>query len=594
MAITRSRSNGIVVFVLVLIASSAARAQILPPGTTPTRLSTGFVFTESPLYDHHGGVYFEDMHPSGQVATNPSHIVRYDIATGVASVVDSSSGGANGLYYNANGQIVSCDRERRQISLRSAGNVAVVQQPLTASYNGTAFNGPNDLVVDSTGGIYFSDPDYENRHALPEAVYYLSAQGALTRIITGFTHPNGVILSPDGKTFYLAVEGQKFIEAYDVVSPGVITNGRLFARDDVNAQGQTIPGITNGPDGLTIDPAGNIYAAVQNAVWAWNPQGQQLFELSFPEDPTNLDFGGADGRTLFAAAGMSLYSLQLNIVPEPPGIVLVAAGAVIVVIASQIGGRRRKRNQHVARRRLNAAAPWSLRFDPAKTTVQLTPFQTGVFKGGYGVRKSGACDVAAQGLSCVPPKGQCLDVRPRHHCRPIRSDSRCGQRTRNHANQDCRKNCVGRKYCSGDPETSRTTEFGASPGSCPRWPRTLCLFDVRGAQAVSARFQRFGAATGRTPGVCGRERAWPERAVSPAHLRNVFRPAGRGEWQAAAPVPSQSCWLGRRQISSKLIDSRARRRIFCTLTYDLLALASGSNTRGLVSRMNGCPTCFQK
>ena len=251
-------------------------------------------------------------------------------------------------------------------------------------YNGTAFNGPNDLVIDSTGGIYFSDPDYENRHSLPEAVYYLSAQGTLTRLVTGFTHPNGVILSPDGKTFYLAVEGQKFIEAYDVVSPGVIANGRLFARDDVNAQGQTIPGITNGPDGLTIDPAGNIYSAVQNAVWAWNPQGQQLFELSFPEDPTNLDFGGADGRTLFVAAGTSLYSVQLNIVPEPAGIVLMAVGAVMVVMASRLGSWRRKRDQHVARRQLNAAVPWSLRFDPAKTTVQLTPFQTGVFKGGYG------------------------------------------------------------------------------------------------------------------------------------------------------------------------------------------------------------------
>ena len=452
----------------------------MPPGTTPTRLATGFVFTESPLYDHNGGVYFEDVHPSGQVATNPSHIVRYDIATGVATVVDSSSGGANGLYYNANGQIVSCDRERRQISLRSAGNVAVVQQPLTAGYNGTAFNGPNDLVVDSTGGIYFSDPDYENRHALPEAVYYLSAQGALTRLVTGFTHPNGVILSPDGKAFYLAVEGQKFIEAYDVVSPGVIANGRLFARDDVNAQGQTIPGITNGPDGLTIDPAGNIYAAVQNAVWAWNPQGQQLFELSFPEDPTNLDFGGADGRTRFVAAGTSLYSVQLNIVPEPAGIVLIAVGVVTVVMASRLGSWRRQRDQHVARRQLNAAVPWSLRFDPAKTTVQLTPFQTGVFKGGYGVRKSGACDVAAQGLSCVPPKGQCLDVRARHYCRPIRSDSRGGQRTGTHANQDCRKDCVGRKYCSGDPETSRTTEFSAPPGSCPRWPRTLCFFERPG------------------------------------------------------------------------------------------------------------------
>jgi SMP-30/Gluconolactonase/LRE-like region len=167
----------------------------------------------------------------------------------------------------------------------------------------------------------------------------------------------------------------------------VITNGRLFARDDVNAQGQTIPGITNGPDGLTIDPAGNIYSAVQNAVWAWNPQGQQLFELSFPEDPTNLDFGGADGRTLFVTAGTSLYSVQLNIVPEPAGIVLMAVGAVMVVMASQIGRWRRKRDQHIARRRLDTAPLGSFRFDPAKTTGQPAVFQLTVSKGGYGCQK---------------------------------------------------------------------------------------------------------------------------------------------------------------------------------------------------------------
>jgi gluconolactonase len=327
-----------IVAALMLAALPArwTRGDIVLPGTTPIKLSTGYVFTEGPLYDRAGGVYFEDMHPSGQVATNPSHIVRYDIAAGLATVVDPSSGGANGDYLTASGQVVTADRERRQISLRAAGNISTVQQVLAATYNGSRFNGPNDLV------IYFTDPDYENRRALPEAMYYVSPAGAVTRLVSGFSHPNGVILSPDGMTLYLALEGEKRIMAYDVTSPGVLANQRQFARTDVTAAGQTIPGIFNGPDGLTIDPAGNVYGAVQNAVWAWNPVGQQLLQLNFPEDPTNLEFGAADGKTLFVTAGVSLYGVPLNVVPEPMGPGLLVAGTAAWALRRRRRGGDRK------------------------------------------------------------------------------------------------------------------------------------------------------------------------------------------------------------------------------------------------------------
>ena len=110
------------VVVFLPLAAASASAQILLPGATPTKLTTRYVFTEDALYDPTGGVYFEDMHPSGQVATNPSHMMR-------SSVVDPSSRGANGLYYNENGQIVSADRGAaanfaavgRQCERRSAG-----------------------------------------------------------------------------------------------------------------------------------------------------------------------------------------------------------------------------------------------------------------------------------------------------------------------------------------------------------------------------------------------------------------------------------------------------------------------------------------
>lgn len=127
--------------------------------------------------------------------------------------------------------------------------------------------------------------------------------------------------------------------AYDVGPDGLPTSEREFVRTNVDADGNRLPGISNGPDGLSVDPAGNLYAAVQNAVWAWTPSGERLFELGMPENPTNLTFGGSDGKTLFITAGGSLYGIELNIVPEPSTVMLLVMGGV--TLGWVASGRRR-------------------------------------------------------------------------------------------------------------------------------------------------------------------------------------------------------------------------------------------------------------
>jgi gluconolactonase len=312
------------VTLLFWAAAISAKAQILPAGAVPTRLSPSnnivggapVLFVESPLYDGNGGVYFSDDDP----AHVHDRLLHYDIASGTTTVADPSSGGANGTYYNANHQIVSCDRERRQISLRNHDDITIVDQVLASRYNGAQFNGPNDLVADANGGIYFTDPDYEGRHSLPDGVYYLNPQGVVSQLLSyadGSHRPNGLILSPDGNTLYLALEQKYQILAFDVnQQDGSISRQRTFAATNLKTNGIVDTSIHNGPDGLTIDPAGNVYAAVFNAVWAWNPAGQELFRLNMPgsgstlEDPTNVDF---------VAAGKGLYGVHLNIATPSTG-----------------------------------------------------------------------------------------------------------------------------------------------------------------------------------------------------------------------------------------------------------------------------------
>ena len=303
--------------VAVMAAAASGAAQILPVGATAARRVTGYGFTEGPLFDPAvgaaGSILFTDL--------SRSDIVRFDIAGGTAAIVDPNSGAANGMFFDAGAHLVTADRDRRQISRRSLADIKVVEAVLAANWQGALFNGPNDLVIDSGGGIYFSDPDYNNRQSTPEAVYYISPAGALSRVLTGFNNmrPNGVMLSPDEATFYLAVEREKRIYAYDVAADGSLSNQRLFARTDVNAAGTVLPGITNGPDGLTVDAAGNVYSAVQNAVFAWDAAGNRLFSLSVTEDPTNVELGGRNGKTLYITAGTSLFSVGLNVLPKLPG-----------------------------------------------------------------------------------------------------------------------------------------------------------------------------------------------------------------------------------------------------------------------------------
>ena len=285
-------------FLSVAVGLGTVQGQVLPSEGRVERLATGYNFTEGPVYDGMGGLFFTNILFNG----GASQIIRYDETSGATEIVDANSGQANGLFFDQNQQLVSMDmrRDRRQVSRRSPDDISVVSDVLATEWDGKRFNSTNDLVIAEDGGIYFTDPDYLGRAAQPDAVYYLAPDGELTQIMSGMRRPNGIILSPNEETLYLAVSDESRIMAFDVGPDGLPANGRQFAST------------SGAPDGMTVDGWGNVYAAVGNKVSVWNPEGQTLFDIRVPERASNVTFGGTDGDMLYITARNSLYRIAVN------------------------------------------------------------------------------------------------------------------------------------------------------------------------------------------------------------------------------------------------------------------------------------------
>ena len=173
-------------FLLLLGSALSLPAQVpfITKSLSVEEVAGGFGFTEGPTPDGEGGILFSDI--------NNSDIHRFDIAAGTTSVVDSESGGANGLLFDAEGRLLVAEGIAQRLTRRDGeGNVEV----LANEWDEQPLNSPNDIVVDAAGGIYFTDPGYFNEVQL-EGVYYITPQGEMSQVISNLSRPNGIALSP--------------------------------------------------------------------------------------------------------------------------------------------------------------------------------------------------------------------------------------------------------------------------------------------------------------------------------------------------------------------------------------------------------------
>ncbi len=273
---------------------AAKGRSLVAAGAQVKKLTGDFKFTEGPAGDALGNVYFSDI---------PNNRILQWSLDGKLSTFLENSGGANGLYFDKEGNLLACQGGQRQlVSISPKGEVKV----LADTYEGKKFNSPNDLWIDPKGGVYFSDPIYgskEGKEQGGEHVYYLTPdRKKVMRVTSDLVRPNGLIGTPDGKTLYIADHGAGKTYVYRIQGDGTLSGKQLFASE--------------GSDGMTIDKRGNVYLTTK-VVAVYSKKGKKIEEIQVPEQPANVTFAGPADRTLFITARTSLYAVDMWVKGAP-------------------------------------------------------------------------------------------------------------------------------------------------------------------------------------------------------------------------------------------------------------------------------------
>ncbi len=274
---------------------SAWAESLVAEGAKLEKLGDGFDFTEGATADKQGNVFFTDQ-PNNR-------ILEWSI-DGKLSTFLQPAGRANGMYFDAHGNLIVCAEEHNEL-WSITPDKAITK--LVIDYQGKALHGPNDVWVAPNGGIYFTDPFYErtwtdtNRLKYNgEWVFYLSPDHQVLKpVIQDFHKPNGITGSPDGTNLFATDINGNRTWRYDILPGGSLTNKSLLC--------------SQGCDGMTMDQAGNCYLAGRG-VTIYSPNGKRLEHIDVPEPWTaNLSFGGADHKTLCITASKCIYSIRMRV-----------------------------------------------------------------------------------------------------------------------------------------------------------------------------------------------------------------------------------------------------------------------------------------
>lgn len=255
-------------------------------------LVTGVGVTEGPVW-HPGErhLLFTDL---------PGDVIRVLDDDGVSEFRQPTNM-SNGLTLDAALRLIACEHSTSRVTRTDHdGSVSV----LASHYGGRELNSPNDVIVGSSGDVYFTDPPYGRSGRIGierpqdidfQGVFRLSAAtGELQLLADDFDRPNGLCLSPDGRSLYVNDTARMHIRLLTFSDDDRIDDDRVFFTED--GTGLIQDGV---PDGMKIDARGNVYCTGPGGIWVISPAGKHLGTILTPFRPTNFAWGGDDLRDLY-------------------------------------------------------------------------------------------------------------------------------------------------------------------------------------------------------------------------------------------------------------------------------------------------------
>jgi gluconolactonase len=321
------------------LSAFVAADDIVPDGATLEKLYTRSApikggLTEGVAAAPDGSMYFSEI-PFGD---DKGMIMRFDPKTKATSVFAADSHKSNGLMFDADGKLVACEGSDGGGRCVARWDVATGKREVVVDrYSGKRFNACNDLCIDEKGRIYFTDPRYlgtEPRELEHRAVYRVDPDGSVVEVTHDVEKPNGIAISPDQKTLYVAdhnngtdridpsapppKKGAMKVYAFPLGSDGLVAGRRRTLVDF---------GDEEGSDGMTVDTRGRIYLAARTpsrpGILVIDPAGREVafIKTGTPQEgarepvgnPSNCDFGTGDEKNvLYVTVDKSLYRIRLN------------------------------------------------------------------------------------------------------------------------------------------------------------------------------------------------------------------------------------------------------------------------------------------